>query len=246
VPQLRDQYGNLITGTTFQRLADLGSAILSSDQLLVWDDGTNGLYRVSVSDSGIALLASPAFTGTPTAPTAAAATNTTQIATTAFVQQELSGVGGGPPAGTILAYGASSPPTGYLACDGSAVSRTTYATLFGVLGTTWGAGNGSTTFNLPDLRGRAPIGAGTGSGLTARTLATNYGSENTTLTAAQSGLPSHTHTITVFGQTAHASGGDNYAGSPSAGSTGSAGGSSASSSHTNMQPSVAVNFIIKT
>lgn len=190
-------------------------------------------------------LASPALTGTPTAPTASAATNTTQIATTAFVQQELSGVGGGPPAGTILAYGASSPPTGYLACDGSAVSRTTYATLFGVLGTTWGVGDGSTTFNLPDLRGRAPIGSGTGSGLTARTLGTNYGAENTTLTAAQSGLPSHTHKY--YG---------GNSGTPiSVGSggmqsyvqtTSSTGGTSASSSHTNLQPSVAVAYIIKT
>lgn len=58
------------------------------------------------------------------------------------------------PPGAIMAFAASSAPTGWLTCDGSAVSRTTYATLFGVVGTTWGAGNGSTTFNVPDLRGQ--------------------------------------------------------------------------------------------
>lgn len=61
-----------------------------------------------------------------------------------------------------LPYAGSSIPTGWLECDGSAVSRTTYADLFTAIGTTWGAGNGSTTFNLPDMRNRSPIGAGTG------------------------------------------------------------------------------------
>lgn len=57
------------------------------------------------------------------------------------------------PAGVISAFGASAAPTGWLKCDGSAVSRTTYAALFTAIGTTFGAGNGTTTFNLPDLRG---------------------------------------------------------------------------------------------
>ena len=72
--------------------------------------------------------------------------------------------------GIIIAYGGSAAPAGFLLCDGSAVSRTTYADLFAALGTTWGAGDGSTTFNLPDLRGRSALGAGTGSGLTPRSL----------------------------------------------------------------------------
>lgn len=96
-------------------------------------------------------------------------------------------------------------PSGWLLCDGSAVSRTEYATLYAAIGDTWGAGDGSTTFNLPDLRGRAPIGAGTGSGLTARTLGDSIGVEthahsgktgSTTLNANQSGLPAHTHSFT--------------------------------------------------
>src|SRR3990167_3176576 len=75
-----------------------------------------------------------------------------------------------PPTGSIFPYGASAAPTNYLLCDGTAVSRTTYAALFTAIGTTFGTGDGSTTFNVPDLRGRAPIGIGTGSGLTARSL----------------------------------------------------------------------------
>jgi microcystin-dependent protein len=64
------------------------------------------------------------------------------------------------PAGLILPFGNTTAPTGYLACDGSAVSRTTYAALFVAIGTTWGAGNGSSTFNVPDLRGAFLRGTG--------------------------------------------------------------------------------------
>jgi len=60
--------------------------------------------------------------------------------------------------GVILPYGGASPPTGFLMCDGSAISRTTYASLFSVIGTAYGVGDGSTTFNLPDLRQRFPLG----------------------------------------------------------------------------------------
>ncbi len=64
------------------------------------------------------------------------------------------------PPGGIIQYGASTAPTGFLLCDGSAVARGTYSTLFGILSTTYGVGDGSTTFNLPDLRSRLPIGYG--------------------------------------------------------------------------------------
>jgi microcystin-dependent protein len=70
----------------------------------------------------------------------------------------LGGSSGGPPTGAILPYGGSSAPTGYLLCDGTAVDRTTYAALFTAIGTAYGAGDGSTTFNLPDLRERFPKG----------------------------------------------------------------------------------------
>ena len=60
----------------------------------------------------------------------------------------------------IKMYGGSTPPDGWLLCNGAAISRTTYPYLFTVIGTTYGVGNGTTTFNLPDLRSRIPIGAG--------------------------------------------------------------------------------------
>lgn len=98
------------------------------------------------------------------------------------------------PAGQVIDFAGTSAPTGYLACDGSAVSRTTYAALFSAIGTTWGSGDGSTTFNLPDHRGRTAIGSGTGSGLTARTVGTqNIGSEAHALSTAE--LATHSHSF---------------------------------------------------
>ena len=64
------------------------------------------------------------------------------------------------PTGTVSAFAGSAAPTGYALCDGSAVNRTAQASLFGVIGTTYGAGDGSTTFNLPDLKGRVVAGLG--------------------------------------------------------------------------------------
>lgn len=97
------------------------------------------------------------------------------------------------PPGVILAYGGTVAPSGYLLCDGSAVSRSLFASLFGAIGTAWGVGDGSTTFNLPDMRGRAPIGVGTGSGLTPRVLAALGGEEKHQLVTAE--LSGHTHPI---------------------------------------------------
>ncbi len=72
------------------------------------------------------------------------------------------------PAGLVSPYAGATAPAGWLLCDGSAVSRTTYATLFAVLSTTFGVGDGSTTFNVPDMRETAPVGVGTrGAGVTA-------------------------------------------------------------------------------
>ena len=62
------------------------------------------------------------------------------------------------PVGSISLFAGSTAPTGWLICDGSAVSRTTYADLFSVIGTTYGAGDGSTTFNIPDIQGKVPVG----------------------------------------------------------------------------------------
>jgi microcystin-dependent protein len=88
---------------------------------------------------------------------------------------------------------AGSEEAGWLLCDGRAVSRTTYARLFAKIGTTHGAGDGASTFNLPDARGRSLIGAGQGSGLTARTLGAKGGVEVHAITEAE--MPWHGHTV---------------------------------------------------
>ena len=114
------------------------------------------------------------------------------------------------PAGTIKMFGGSTAPDGYLICDGSAVSRTTYAALFAAIGTTYGAGDGSATFNLPDLQGRFPLGAGAGNGLTARTVGQKDGEERHTLTDAE--MPAHSHTPSASSEyfvTAEESGANN-------------------------------------
>lgn len=80
-----------------------------------------------------------------------------------FVEFDLSGMAANYlPSGVVMSYGGASAPFGWLLCDGAAVSRTTYADLFAAISTTFGVGDGSTTFNVPDLRGRVPLGAGTG------------------------------------------------------------------------------------
>lgn len=119
------------------------------------------------------------------------------------------------PKGMISPFAGSSAsvPTGWLLCNGSAVSRTTYSALFAVIGTTYGVGDNSTTFNVPDLLGRVPMGAGAGTDLTARTLGAELGVESVTLTAAQSGSPSHDHGVTSVGGGGHTASGSIATGS---------------------------------
>ena len=118
-----------------------------------------------------------------------------------------------PPVGTILMWAGASDfdavPDGYLLCDGSAVSRTSYPALFAVLGETFGSGNGSTTFSLPDLRARFILGAND-----SYTRGETGGEVNHTLTASEmpvhshscSDGGSHTHTMESGGEHTHSSG----------------------------------------
>lgn len=161
--------GNVAAGTSV--------TVTQGSQRIVYSDGTN----IRFSDD---VTVSPAFTGTPTAPTAAVNTDTTQLATTAFVKAQISndaptktgtGASGtwdinitgtsGSAAGQVATFAMSSPPAGWLKANGAAVSRTTYATLFSAIGTTFGVGDGSTTFNLPDLRGEFVRGWDDGRGI---------------------------------------------------------------------------------
>ncbi len=116
------------------------------------------------------------------------------------------------PPGTVVAYAGLTAPTGFLLCDGSAVSQTTYATLYGVIGTTYGNPGGG-NFNVPDLRGRGVAGkddmggvaatriTNAVSGITATTLGAAGGSESHTLTLAET--PVHDHGGATATESAH-------------------------------------------
>lgn len=99
--------------------------------------------------------------------------------------------------GLIYMFGGSVAPSGFLICDGSAISRSTYADLFSAIGTTYGVGDGSTTFNLPDMSGRVPVGVsldialGDVGGEETHTLLTNE------LPSHSHGIPSHGHTNSI-------------------------------------------------
>ena len=160
------------------------------------------------------------------------------------------------PTASLMPYAGSSAPTGYLLCDGAAISRTTYSDLFGIVGTTYGVGDGSTTFNIPDLRGRVIAGqddmGGTSAnrltnqtgGLNGDTLGATGGNETHTLTIAQ--MPSHNHGGGTVG-TSHISdvsgGGERTHPYNNGGSISSQGSDSA---HNNVQPTIILNYIIKT
>ena len=97
-----------------------------------------------------------------------------------------------PPAGAIMQYGGASAPEGWLLCRGQNVSRTLYPELFAAIGVTYGSGNGSTTFAVPDLRGRVPVGLNT-SETEFNSLNKRGGAKTHTLTSAQ--MPSHNHSL---------------------------------------------------
>lgn len=158
------------------------------------------------------------------------------------------------PAGSVTQYAGANTPGGWLLCYGQAVSRATYAALFNAIGTAFGAGDGSTTFNLPDARGRAIFGkddmGGTaanrltsgGGGVAGATLGAVGGGETVTLTSAE--MPSHTHSGTVgSGAVGNVPAGGSTVcptGNQGPGNTGGGG------AHKNIPPALVANYIIKT
>lgn len=174
--------------------------------------------------------------------------------------------------GVINMFGGSQAPSGSLLCNGAAYSRAAYPALFAVIGTTYGAGDGANTFNVPNLQGRVPVGAGTGYG-----LGSTGGAATVALTEAQ--MPSHAHSFNV--NTSHngdhdhgpAGGGVFLVTSAGSGQGWNGGGAytpinipartsvggghihnvqggtdtrGSGQAHNNMQPYVVINYIIKT
>jgi microcystin-dependent protein len=151
--------------------------------------------------------------------------------------------GGLAPAGVVLPFAGSTAPTGWLLCFGQAVSRTTFASLFAALGTTYGAGDGSTTFALPDLRGR--VGAGKDDmGGTAASRLTSGGSGVAGATlGASGGAQTHTLTNGQLPTSAIGTGGSTIARGSTVSDLRTIGNNEA---HNNTQPTIILNYIIKT
>jgi microcystin-dependent protein len=159
------------------------------------------------------------------------------------------------PVGVVLPYVSSDAPNGWLNCQGQELYRGDYPALFAVIGTTYGAGDGSTTFRLPNLAGRVVVGQGSGPDLTPRSMGATGGAETHTLTSEE--MPSHSHTSNATGGAVGliTANGFNTAvdvdsspvepnvyAAPAALSINSTG---EGASHNNMQPFAVLNYIIK-
>lgn len=176
--------------------------------------------------------------------------------------RELGSIGVSVPTASVMPYAGSTSPSGWLLCFGQAISRTQYADLFAAIGTAYGTGDGSTTFNLPDLRGRVVagvdnMGGSAASRLTSTTITGGAdavgevgGAQTHTLTGSE--IPSHSHFISAaFGDNANpgpypyyaaAGGGSSLLGPPNGMTSAGSGGGAA---HNNVQPTMVLNYIIK-
>ena len=168
----------------------------------------------------------------------------------------------GIPTGTIVPWSTGSVPTGFLECNGAAVSRSTYSALFAIVGTTYGAGDGASTFNLPDLQDNVAMGksgtkalASTGGANTVAASGTVGGSTaNATLSTAQLASHSHTYTARQGGGNSPFNAGSGLSdSSANTGNTGSGSGHSHNMSATFtgsatsvVQPYLTIIYIIKT
>lgn len=165
------------------------------------------------------------------------------------------------PVASVMPYAGTTAPTDWMLCYGQAISRTTYAALFAAVSTTYGAGDGSTTFNLPDLRGRVVAGkdnmggsaanriTNAASGITGTTLGANGGEQTHTLITAE--MPAHNHPITsnIFTALSTTGGGQNYQATSGprlfAASTFGSTNTGGDAPHRNVQPTMILNHIIR-
>ncbi len=160
----------------------------------------------------------------------------------------------GIPTGVLIPFAGTSAPDGWLLCDGSAISRSTYSGLYTVIATNYGSGDGSTTFNVPDLRGRMPMGldnmGGVSAGIVENQEADNLGGTSGTEVHQLSieEMPIHNHDLReyaggggTFGN-GITSGNNQYGYNLSTSKISSAGGDQP---HNNMPPYMALSYIIK-
>lgn len=142
-------------------------------------------------------------------------------------------------AGFVYSFAGSKAPAGFLLCDGAAYSRTAYSELFAVIGTTYGAGDGSTTFNVPNYTGRVLVGTGGD-----YTLGATGGEATHTLTASEMPRHAHSYGVQIYGNTP---GSTTLSGNTAAASmTKESSVAGGSQPHNNMQPYAVANYIIAT
>ena len=258
---------NLVDGavTTAKLAADsVTSAKIVDGTIATADIADDAVTQAKVADDAIG-----------TDQIADSAVSTAQISDGSITAAKLAS-GAAFSAGMLMPYAGTSAPTGWLLAYGQAVSRTTYADLFSALGTTYGSGDGSTTFNVPDLRGRAIAGqddmggssanrlTNQSGGLNGDTLGATGGSETHTLTTAQ--MPSHSHTLNGGIKTIVQNGGSFAVGLDKRSYTTNQGESAdgtfnssdtsmdnfsvasngSGNAHNNVQPTIILNYIIKT
>jgi microcystin-dependent protein len=237
--------------------------ITASTAELNYTDGVTSAIQTQINTK--APSADPTFTGTVALPstTSIGTVSATELGyvngVTSAIQTQLNTIvnttiPNATPTGTVVMWVTADAPTGWLLCNGTEQLITSFPTLDGVLGTTYGirtngsGAAGTTHFRLPDLRGRVPMGAGTGrnvansANLSARTLGTKVSDAEThTLTIPE--MPSHDHQSLQFGPSGGAAGLRADAVVTTDTRTGFTGGGGA---HNNTQPSTVINFIIKT
>lgn len=231
--------GDAVTAANLNSLVDSATFVSGSNQTT--DDSTLEVHSsgyLKIKDGGV-----------DTTQLAAGAVTSDKLATSAITTLM--------PSGSVIPYAGTSTPTNWLLCAGQAVSRTTYADLFSAISTTYGVGDGSTTFNLPDLRGRVIAGqddmggssanrlTGLTGGVDGDVLGGTGGSESHTLSVSE--IPAHTHSVESTSDTGtNSCSGRPYmregtdCGTQNTGSTGGGG------AHNNVQPTLVLNYIIKT
>lgn len=190
------------TNTITARVATLALGAYTTNQIFTFIPSQTNSGASTLNVNGVGPLAIQAFGSALSGGELKAGVPATVIHNGSNFQ--LPSSGGGAIPGELKAYAGATTPSGYLLCDGKPASRTAFSALFAAIGTSWGAGDGSTTFNVPDLRGRGLFGrddmGGTAanritnavSGITGTTLGATGGAQSVIITTGE--LPAHTHT----------------------------------------------------